>query len=225
MSAQTSPRSLDFGACEMGCAYRMYAPRTRSVAAAVLSFHGGNFVDGSMAWDAEQNAAVSSYYNCIVYQIDLPKTCAEFLKWARSKKLRAWLRALARSYKTLSLIGRSSGGYLAKIFFDIHRGPLDRSVYLCPVFDPFRRAIFVADKRHGTYTFFGGSYCAMGDALKFTDREMIVVPYQHDPLVPIQAQPREALRKASSANLRTHKEVCCDTSPAFLALLRLPRVK
>jgi len=209
----------------MGRAYRMYAPRKRSATSAVLSFHGGNFVEGSVAWDAAQNDAISNQYRCVVYQIDLPKTCAEFLKWALSQKLRAWLRAVTQTYGALSVLGRSSGGYLAKVFFDIHSDVLARAAYLCPVMDPFRRAISVEDKRHGTYAFFGSCYFRMGDALKFTNREIILVPCELDPLVPVQAQPREVLLKSVSVNLQTHRNVCCSVSPAFLAQLRFPILK
>src|SRR6056297_109047 len=48
MSTKTSPRGLDLSPKEMGRAYRMYAPRKRSATSAVLSFHGGNFVEGSV---------------------------------------------------------------------------------------------------------------------------------------------------------------------------------
>jgi len=49
------------------------------------------------------------------------------------------------------VLGRSSGGYLAKVLFD--QGEFDRAIYLAPVFTPLIRGIMVPKlgKRQSPY--------------------------------------------------------------------------
>lgn len=210
---------LDMDSHEMGCPYRIYAPKKGTPESLVIAFHGGNFVDGSLEWDAAQNKRIANLYSCMVYQLGLPKTLAEFMKWCNSLALRKWLKCMAASYEGVLVLGRSSGGYLAKVFYETHKKLIARATYLCPVMDPFKRARLVADKRHGTYRFFAGCELPLGADLDFDDSEVVLLPHNHDKYVPIMSQPKALLRIAVRSKEEDHRTLCITTSKKTLKLL------
>lgn len=210
---------LDMDAREMGVKYRMYSPENSAPYCLMIAFHGGNFIDGSVEWDEAQNRKISEMHQCMVYQLDLPKTLAAFMKWCNSLALRNWLQSCASSYDNVFVLGRSSGGYLAKVFYDRHTDLIARAAYLCPVMDPFKRARCVGDKRHGTYSFFAGCRLPLEDGPVFDENETVVVPFINDVHVPILCQPASVLRIAVRSKEFTHKELCTSVATKTLKLL------
>jgi len=119
----------------------------------IVSFHGGAFVGGSTGWDAEQNKKLASL-GFHVHQLAFPKTAKAFEAWAKSDALAAQLEALA---KPLVLLGRSSGGYLAKWFYEMQPVHIGHAIYVCPVFDPTQRAQLLPKFAEKTKRFFADS--------------------------------------------------------------------
>jgi len=98
----------------------------------LLTFHGGNFSGGSYRYDVNQNTALSKA-GFFVVQPDFPKTLRAFTEWMESDEMQRVLTA-----RSVSVLGRSSGAYLAKLFARTY--PVLHAYYLAPVFDPESRA-------------------------------------------------------------------------------------
>lgn len=82
----------------------------------LITLHGGGFVEGDSTWDGPQTALLMNM-NCYVYQLDFVKTTLE--ECLRS--IRTKVQNLARVHKLpFYVLGRSSGGYLAKVLYDMH---------------------------------------------------------------------------------------------------------
>ena len=98
----------------------------------IISFHGGCFIGGNVNWDEKQNSFLKRCgYN--VDQVSFPKRHSKFLKWMREFDF-------TKYDGKIYILGRSSGGYLAKIFYEYHSGKCQGVIYLCPVFNPLLRA-------------------------------------------------------------------------------------
>ena len=97
----------------------------------IISFHGGCFTGGNPSWDAEQNSLLASIGYKVI-QVDFPKTHSKFRQWAEQNDF--------SDQKTpLYCLGRSSGGYLAKVYSSINTN-VTKVIYICPVFNPTLRA-------------------------------------------------------------------------------------
>ena len=59
--------------------------------------------------------------------------------------------------KPIYCIGRSSGGYLAKIFFESHQNIIDKVIYICPVFNPLLRCKLKSEFYEKSIDFFGNN--------------------------------------------------------------------
>jgi hypothetical protein len=102
----------------------------------LITLHGGNFVKGDATWDVEQTALLRSM-GLVVYQLDFPKkTLSHCLIWLREAVLS--VRKLHPPGVRCYVLGRSSGGFLAKVLFD--EGWFHKAIYLAPVFSPVKRA-------------------------------------------------------------------------------------
>lgn len=101
----------------------------------ILAFHGGEFVKGNTRWDRPQNTLLANT-GFEVYQLHLPKKWSEFKEWATSDAMEEFLQQQSQNKGPLIVLGRSSGGYLAKWFFRAHSTFLHKAIYLSPVFQP-----------------------------------------------------------------------------------------
>ena len=100
----------------------------------LITIHGWCFVGGSASYDEEQTAFLKTFFDK-VYQIDFIKTkLSETLIDIESQ-----IKKIKEFHKNSDYIvlGRSSGGYIAKVLFD--KGLFHKAIYLCPVFNPILR--------------------------------------------------------------------------------------
>lgn len=120
----------------------------------IIALHGGCFVNGDASWDAEQNHWMSSLgYD--VHQMQFPTTSiVDFDKWMSGSPMTEFLQQ-ERKLGPVILLGRSSGGYLAKRFFEKHKAMIDKVFYLCPVLRPMLRAVMLPSFAKDTSIFFG----------------------------------------------------------------------
>ena len=98
----------------------------------IISFHGGCFIGGNVNWDKKQNSFLEKC-GYKVDQVAFPKRHSKFLKWMREFDF-------TKYDGKIYILGRSSGGYLAKIFYEYHNRKCQGVIYLCPVFNPCFRA-------------------------------------------------------------------------------------
>jgi hypothetical protein len=101
----------------------------------LITLHGGCFVGGSASWDVEQTKALQEC-GYIIHQLDFPtNNLSETLRYIRNEIIKLNIP------KPHIVLGRSSGGYLAKCLFD--EGIFDIAIYLAPVFSPILRGTMI----------------------------------------------------------------------------------
>lgn len=102
---------------------------------AIITLHGGCFTGGDVSWDQDQNNLLRNI-GLDVYQLDYPKNnFRDTILWLEIELLK-----LKEQYDIVYLLGRSSGGYLAKQLFEMHPDKIYKVFYLAPVFTPSLRA-------------------------------------------------------------------------------------
>lgn len=181
----------------------MAAPRKNELV--LVTLHGGCFVGGSVDWDAEQNAALRAR-GFRVLQLDFPRE-------ALASTL-AWIRAAVEDLPRPRLVlGRSSGGFLAKVLVD--DGTFDRGVYLAPVFSPLLRAELKPELGLKAAPFFAGQDVPSTRGPWRADRELLCLALSDDN-APDALFTLPQLECALRPGPRTHTGLLACTSRAFL---------
>jgi len=117
----------------------------------LITFHGGCFSGGDVSFDNAQNMALEADSSVTkVIQVDFPKTWTNFKKWAHIT-----IPEIVSMYpdSCIQVLGRSSGGYLAKWIYD-NFPAICSGVYICPVWDPIKRMTLLPKFRKATLAFF-----------------------------------------------------------------------
>ena len=113
----------------------------------IISFHGGCFSGGNMSYDKEQNNLLSNM-GFIVYQPEFPKKYSEFKKWCQE-----YIPSFQKRNLTVYVLGRSSGGYLAKYVYKNYLF-INGAIYLCPILFPKERYQHISKFQSKTMSFF-----------------------------------------------------------------------
>jgi acetyl esterase/lipase len=103
---------------------------------ALIILHGGGFTEGSHETELEHSRLFASL-GLNVYPLEFVKSSlAECLADIRSqvKNIRCFCN-------TLVVLGKSSGGYMAKTLFE--EGLFDYGIYVAPVLDPHKRGTLI----------------------------------------------------------------------------------
>jgi len=100
----------------------------------LISLHSGIFIHGNHKQDIEQNNIIKEKCNFKIIYLQFPKDNFEDTIKYLEKKLIIY----AKKYK-IYLIGRSSGGYLAKQLFNKYSNIIEKVIYLSPCFNPKKR--------------------------------------------------------------------------------------
>jgi esterase/lipase len=99
---------------------------------ALITLHGGCFTGGNSTWDKEQTQLLKEIgFN--VYQLEFDKTSLSVCL----EDIRNQVKDIKQNYKKVIVLGRSSGGYMAKYLFE--EKLFDKAIYLAPIFDPILR--------------------------------------------------------------------------------------
>jgi acetyl esterase/lipase len=180
--------------------------------AVLVTLHGGNFVGGDATWDRAQTALLQAL-GYLVYQVEFPtETLSAALAYLRHKV--ADLKKGCGS-APFYVLGRSSGGYLAKVLFD--EGLFDRALYLAPVFDPLMRAALVPKLGTASQTYFSGQPVPHTRAWTAA-KELLLCPVS-DKRVPWECFTPEQ-REHSIQWTMTHEEICQLVTDDFRGLVR-----
>lgn len=121
----------------------------------IIAFHGDAFVDGAPRQDDEQNRWLAETTRFQVHQLAFPKTAKQFSQWAASDCMIEFLMQQRQSFGKVFVLGRASGGYLAKWFRQLHPTLVDGAIYFSPVMDPAARARLLPRFAASTRQFFG----------------------------------------------------------------------
>lgn len=199
-------------------------PQDVEVRGTIIAFHGGCFVGGDVTWDKDQNEALArlGYH---VLQLKLPKT----LKAWRKNVSHMCMNILCDCPEPFFVLGRSSGGYLAKELKE-RWIRIKKAIYICPVFNPLHRAMKLPKFAAKTQLFFPnsqpGKFCPNMfiydddpiDTSKTTADELILLADQ-DENVPTSCFTKAQLDQAVHLGVKTHSAMCKTTSKAFLNLV------
>ena len=186
----------------------MYQLFCFDMSSVLVTLHGGNFIGGDSSWDKEQTELLKSMCY-IVYQIDFPKTnlkeCLE--------SIRCQVKDIRSKYSLLKVhvLGRSSGGYLAKILFD--EGIFDKAIYIAPVFDPLKRAELVPELGNKSLRFFENQHVPKTSVWD-KDRELLLLAL-NDENVPTDCFNEKQLECAIYLGPKTHSGLLKTTSREF----------
>lgn len=207
----------------------------------LITLHGGCFIEGNSTWDQEQTQCLRQLNpdQLHVYQLDFKKdnlsTALEDIAYQ--------VKELKRHYSNQSqfyVLGRSSGGYLAKILFDCYpknnQSSYDREVgyyqdwdnkprlfekaiYLAPVFNPLKRGQLIPNLGNKAQPFFKNQ--AEFHTLNFSlsNKELIFIP-THDENVPKECYTEHQRSVAQSLNIKTHSAMCKTISKEFQAKIK-----
>lgn len=174
---------------------------------AMITLHGGCFTGGDVSWDQDQNNLLR-HLGIDVFQLDFPKdNYNDTIKWLENELLK-----LKQQYDIIYLLGRSSGGYLAKQLFELHPDKITKVFYLAPVFNPLlRHKINPYYELAQTYYFrFNQS---VPETTNWNKEKEIMFLAVKDENVPIECFTQEQIDNNINLNLQTHQEVtttCCD---------------
>lgn len=170
----------------------------------IISFHGGCFMGGNTSWDKEQNQMLSEL-GYEVHQVEFPKSHSEFCQWAKDYKLSSDLTM------PLYCLGRSSGGYLAKIYSKLHQ-EINKTIYICPVFKPYHRCELKPQFINKTQKFFDS------DPILTTDwdsnREILFLA-SNDQNIPMTCFTDEQLKDAIFLGPQSHSGMITTISKKF----------
>lgn len=180
----------------------------------MISFHGGCFTGGSADWDKKPNEVIANNNNLTIHAAEFPKSSfTDFEKWMKSDDTKEWLTHNRVKY----VIGRSSGGYLARKFFKYHRSSLEKAIFICPVLQPIKRAKQLEKFRSRTETFFGKDHDnALVDDTEDISKDELVLAATHDANIPKNCYTPGQQESLVYPGPRTHVGMCKSTSPKTL---------
>lgn len=176
----------------------------------IISFHGGCFVGGNVSYDQDQNMLLSRM-GYEVHQVYFPKEYQAFLKWVDEFDF-------SQMELPIYCLGRSSGGYLAKIFYENHNNIVSKVLYLCPVFNPLLRAQIKPKFQEKTKQFFGDLNPL--ETIRWDSKREFLVLARKDQNVPIQVFTKEQKKDSRYIEAQTHCGVLKSTSQQFRKIIK-----
>ena len=100
----------------------------------LISLHSGIFIHGNNEQDIKQNNLIKEKCNFKIISLNFPKdNFIDTLNYLEKQ-----LKVYSKKYK-IYLLGRSSGGYLAKQLFNKYSNIIEKVIYLSPCFNPKKR--------------------------------------------------------------------------------------
>jgi acetyl esterase/lipase len=182
------------------------------VGAAIVTLHGGCFVGGSSGLDKEQTQLLTQL-GYTVYQLDFNKECLSKCL----EDIRRQVAVLQKQHgKNLHVLGRSSGGYMAKVLFD--EGWFTKAIYLAPVLNPIERGKRVPKLGDKAAPFFAGEQVPVSD--KWTPEKELLCLAKEDENVPLECYTHVQKRHAIYLGPTSHSGLVTTTSADFVAMIQ-----
>ncbi len=188
---------------------------------AIITLHGGCFTGGDVSWDQDQNNLLKSM-GLEVYQLDFPKNnYRDTIIWLETELLK-----LKTQYDVIYLLGRSSGGYLAKQLFEMHPDKIYKVFYLAPVFTPLLRAAinpYVGMAQNSYFRFTD----PIPGTLTWNKNKEVIFLASNDENVPIECFTQQQRDSNIDLGIAGHQELvttCCDLFRNIVEMNRFPAV-
>ena len=175
----------------------------------IISFHGGCFTGGSVEWDKKQNNELQKL-GFDVYQVNFPKNNKMFVHWCKHFDF-------SGLKQPIFCIGRSSGGYLAKVFSSLHSKQIKKIIYICPVFSPLHRIKVFPAFCSKTKDFFGNTN-PISTKSHNPSKELILLA-KNDRNVPLSCFTKDQINEAEFIGPNTHTGMLTTTSKKFLNIV------
>lgn len=184
----------------------------------LITLHGGNFTGGDLSYNKKQNNAIKTHIPDIeIIDLDFPKdNYEETIEWLDNE-----LKKINDKGKPIFILGRSSGGYLAKQLYERNKNKLDiyGVIYMAPVFNPVKRAEIHKKFKSEQDKFFRNT-TKIPDTNNFDKNFEVLFLAKNDENVPIDCFTFE--QKISpyniyltDLNIKTHTGICTTTSEKF----------
>ena len=164
------------------------------------------FTGGNTTWDKDQNQLLADM-GYEVHQVAFPKEINKFVFWVADfdfSKIR---------WKPIYVIGRSSGGYLAKVFYDTYKSKITSALYICPVLDPELRKQLKPKFASKTEEFFGR--CIPSKLNNLDNNKEFLMLAKNDENVPDECFTENNLSVAQYLGPSTHSGMLKCTSRKF----------
>jgi predicted esterase YcpF (UPF0227 family) len=174
----------------------------------LITIHGGCFVGGNSSYDKEQTNFLKNIFKN-VYQIDFVKTrLSETLV-----DIELQIKKLKKEHinKKFIVLGRSSGGYLAKVLYEM--GLFDKAIYLCPVFNPILRGEKISKLGEKQKEYFNKEHIYLTDG--WNKEEELLFLAINDENVPKECFTQEQINDAIYVGPSTHIGMINCTSDKF----------
>jgi len=175
----------------------------------LITLHGGCFIGGNSSYDKEQTSLLSGIFKH-VFQLDFVKTNLE----STIADLKRQIHELKEKYtgKKFYVLGRSSGGYLAKVLFDA--GLFEKAIYLCPVFNPILRGQLVKHLGEKASAYFKDQHVYLTNSWDTKNETLYLA--SNDQNVPNECFTDEQLKNAIYVGPITHTGMIECTSKLFV---------
>ena len=232
--------SLVHGTQEWFDSLNLRKPTQKPTKKVLITLHGGCFVGGSANWDQPQIEFLRQLNpdQLHVYQLEFKKD-----------NLKTTLQDIARQVRELKtyyspeshfyVLGRSSGGYLAKVLFDFCHSEqtkekrfqhkerwvssqnrlFEKAIYLAPVFNPITRGNKIPTLGEKARPFFDNQKSIYSTIEYDSNLERLFIP-THDENVPKECYTEYQKKEAFSMNIKTHSAMCKTTSKEFATHLK-----
>ena len=177
----------------------------------IITLHGGCFVGGSETWDKPQTKCLESM-GWDVRQLGFPVD--EF-----NETMEYIVNYIKKLDKKVYILGRSSGGYLAKVIHDTYPELIIHALYLAPVFDPkLRASINVKFSNKQKHYFRSTPIYPKTDTYDHKTETLILA--KNDENVPKACFTEEQSTFAKCIGCKSHDSVCNTTSSKFKNIVR-----
>lgn len=179
----------------------------------LISLHPGNFIGGSSKMVEKQNKLISKICNIKIINLNFPKN-----NWNDTFKfLQKKLLLYSKKYE-IYLIGRSSGGYLAKKLLDTYPIFIKKVIYFSPVFNPKKRQeIYPRFKE--AYNFYFRFNKFIPSTSSFNPQKEYIYLAINDKNVPIECFTKYQKKYIRNTLHKTHNGLCLTTNIEFIKLI------
>lgn len=178
----------------------------------LITLHGGCFVGGSSSWDKAQTKYLEEC-GYIVHQLDFPKdNFNETIIYIHNY--------IKNNFECkVYLLGRSSGGYLAKKLFDNYPDLFKKVFYLAPVFNPKLRA-HINTKFQSKQDHYFRNEVEIGKTDSFDENKEVLFLATNDENVPKYCFTKKQLDNAIYLGIKSHKGMTTTISKSFLEIMK-----
>jgi esterase/lipase len=181
----------------------------------IISLHGGRFIYGSIEDDIKQNILISKLMNIRIINLDFPKNNYEDTMIFLEKELLKY----SKKYNEIYLIGRSSGGYLAKQLFDKYNYIIKKVIYIAPVFNVKLRSKLKDKKKYKIpQKYFFRNTKKIYGTKKWCNKEYLILA-KKDKNIPIECFTTKQIKNAIFFN-KTHKGLVHSKSMILINIIK-----